>query len=438
MHGSIKEDEVTPTSHTLAGGSGETTPKTPPQVAPRTNITGKSESEIPQSTNLLSAADSEDEDNSRENHDYAVVDFSKKLPKKSLSSGSEVDNQSPGMRRADSTESIDTHYAEPWDSDETLKKLFGNKFGNPGTPSTPFTSKDGSDIESSEPDSTTPLISASKKTNRFLQKVKYVMQKKKVIMPFAGLVTACCTMAIALSVQQKGFVGFIGSVNPVTIFGGVLASCLVLGIMWELIQAVRTEEHKITKRDTQKVLDEILDTLPEDKCIKSLILKYSNGNRVYFTFHSLQGQEKNNASVVELIGQPICYKSRVNSLINDRLWLPILGTVLITGSITFPLTLYSTGGLSNIINLYTNPNIYLPVAAISGALLLLTVACAINHWSKTDFKDYLLLRKQDASSEELNGTSIATVKESQKEINSKLLQVVAEPCGHPDITYIIN
>lgn len=281
-------------------------------------------------------------------------------------------------------------------------------------------------------------IGNQEKTNRFWQKTKYLMMKKKVIVPFVGFATMCCTMAIALSVQQKGFIGFIGSVNPVTIFGGVLASCLVLGIMWELIQAVRTKEHKIKERDTQKVLNEVLNTLPEDKCIKSLILKYSNGNRIYFTFHSLQGQEKNNASIVELIGQPICYKSKVNSLVNDRLWLPILSTVLITGSITFPLTLYSTGGLSNIVNLYTNPTIYWPVIAISCTLLLFTVVCALHHWNKTDFKDYLLLHKQDASSEKLNETFIEVVKESQKEISSKLLQVVAEPCGHPDITYIVN
>ncbi|BAP00443.1 hypothetical protein [Wolbachia endosymbiont of Cimex lectularius] len=264
------------------------------------------------------------------------------------------------------------------------------------------------------------------------------MQKKKVTMPLSGLVTACCITAIASSVQQRGFIGFISSVNPVTIFGGVLASCLVLGIMWELMQAVRTKEHKIKERDTQKVLDEVLSTLPEDKCIKSLVLKYSNGNRIYFTFHSLQGQEKNNTNIVELIGQPICYKSKVNSLVNDRLWLPILSTVLITGSITFPLTLYSTGGLSNIVNLYTNPTVYWPVVAISCTLLLFTVVCALHHWNKTDFKDYLLLHKQEASGKELNTTFIEVVKESQKDVSSKLLQVVAEPCGHPDITYIVN
>ncbi|NUX01157.1 hypothetical protein GO685_01285 [Wolbachia endosymbiont of Madathamugadia hiepei] len=313
---------------------------------------------------------------------------------------------------------------EPIQNHQNIKDL-----GMVPTPSPSYTSENGSGKS---------LLLDGKKTNRFLQKVKYVMQKKKVTIPLAGLVTTCCITAIALSVQQIGFIGFISSVNPVTIFGGVLASCLVLGIMWELIQAVRTEEHKIKERDTQKVLDEILDTLPKDKCIKSLVLKYSNGNRVYFTFHPLQGQEKNSAKIVELIGRPICYKSKVNSLVNDRLWLPILSTVLITGSITFPLTLYSTGGLSNIVNLYTNPTIYWPVVAISCTLLLFTAVYALHHWNKTDFKDYVLLNKQDASSGKLNETFIEVMKESQKDVSSKLLQVVAEPCGHPDITYIVN
>lgn len=283
------------------------------------------------------------------------------------------------------------------------------------------------------------LLGDNKKTNRFLQKVKYTMQKKKVTMPFVGLITACCITSIVLAVKQREFIGFIGSINPVTIFVGVLASCLALGIMWELMQAVRTKEHKITKRDTQEVLDEISNTLSKDEeCIKSLVLKYSNGNRVYFTFHSLSEKAKSNSNIVELTGQPIYYKSKVNSLINDRIWLPILGTVLITGNITFPLALYSTGGLSNIVSSYTNPTIYWPIVAISGTLLLFTLACTIHHWSKTDFKDYLLLHKQNANSENPNETAIKTVKSSQEKISSKLLQVVAERCGHPDITYIIN
>ncbi|WP_264704265.1 hypothetical protein [Wolbachia endosymbiont (group B) of Apotomis betuletana] len=287
------------------------------------------------------------------------------------------------------------------------------------------------------------LLGDNKKTNRFLQKVKYTMQKKKVTMPFVGLITACCITSIVLAVKQREFIGFIGSINPVTIFGGVLASCLALGIMWEFMQAVRTKEHKITKRDTQEVLDEISNTLSKDEeCIKSLVLKYSNGNRVYFTFHSLPEKAKSNPNIVELTGQPIYYKSKVNSLINDRIWLPILGTVLITGNITFPLALYSTGGLSNIVSSYTNPTIYWPIVAISGTLLLFTLACTIHHWSKTDFKDYLLLDTKDANSENpnetANETAIKTVKSSQEKISSKLLQVVAERCGHPDITYIIN
>lgn len=283
------------------------------------------------------------------------------------------------------------------------------------------------------------LLGDNKKTNRFLQKVKYTMQKKKVTMPFVGLITACCITAIVLAVKQREFIGFIGSINPVTIFVGVLASCLALGIMWEFMQAVRTKEHKITKRDTQEVLDEISNTLSKDEeCIKSLVLKYSNGNRVYFTFHSLPEKAKSNPNIVELTGQPIYYKSKVNSLINDRIWLPILGTVLITGNITFPLALYSTGGLSNIVSSYTNPTIYWPIVAISGTLLLFTLACTIHHWSKTDFKDYLLLDTKDANSENPNETAIKTVKSSQEKISSKLLQVVAERCGHPDITYIIN
>lgn len=399
----------------------------PPQPQPRkTTKQTNGENEILQHTSSASESSSYEERQEGSNVNsseplYASIDISKKTLKKS--SDSEVDNTN--LSKSSSQETV---YSEPWNSQKTSENLKERVKENP-TPPPPYQT-DGSEKS---------LLGDNKKTNRFLQKVKYTMQKKKVTMPFVGLVTACCITAIVLAVKQREFIGFIGSVNPVTIFGGVLASCLVLGITWELMQAVRTKEHKITERDTKKVLDEILDTLKQnEKCIKSLVLKYSNGNRVYFTFHSLPEKAKSNSNIVELTGQPIYYKSKVNSLINDRIWLPILGTVLITGNITFPLALYSTGGLSNIVSSYTNPTIYWPIVAISGTLLLFTLACTIHHWSKTDFKDYLLLHKQNANSENPNETAIKTVKSSQEKISSKLLQVVAERCGHPDITYIIN
>lgn len=399
----------------------------PPQPQPRkTTKQTNGENEILQHTSSASESSSYEERQEGSNVNsseplYASIDRSKKTSKKS--SDSEVGNTN--LSRSPSQETV---YSEPWDS-KILEDIERLKVEVHPTPP-PSYETDGSEKS---------LLGDNKKTNRFLQKVKYTMQKKKVTMPFVGLVTACCITAIVLAVKQREFIGFIGSVNPVTIFGVVLASCLVLGITWELMQAVRTKEHKITKRDTQEVLDEISGTLKKDeKCIKSLVLKYSNGNRVYFTFHSLPEKAKSNSNIVELTGQPIYYKSKVNSLINDRIWLPILGTVLMTGNITFPLALYSTGGLSNIVNSYTNPTIYWPIVAISGTLLLFTLACTIHHWSKTDFKDYLLLHKQNANSENPNETAIKTVKSSQEKISSKLLQVVAELCGHPDITYIIN
>lgn len=418
MPESGNKDNVTLVSHTTVSENSAATQPTP---APRNTAL---------QTNSASESSSDEERQKESNVNssepiYASIDPNTKSPKKS--SGSEV-----GNTNLSKSSSQGTLYSEPWDS-KILEDIERLKVEVHPTPP-PSYETDGSEKS---------LLGDNKKTNRFLQKVKYTMQKKKVTMPFVGLITACCITSIVLAVKQREFIGFIGSINPVTIFVGVLASCLALGIMWELMQAVRTEEHKITERNTKKVLDEILDTLKQDeKCIKSLVLKYSNGNRVYFTFHYLPEKAKSNSNIVELTGQPIYYKSKVNSLINDRIWLPILGTVLITGNITFPLALYSTGGLSNIVSSYTNPTIYWPIVAISGTLLLFTLACTIHHWSKTDFKDYLLLDTKDANSENpnetANETAIKTVKSSQEKISSKLLQVVAERCGHPDITYIIN
>ncbi|WP_264706871.1 hypothetical protein [Wolbachia endosymbiont (group B) of Archips podanus] len=410
MPESGNKDNVTLVSHTTVSENSAATQPTP---APRNTAL---------QTNSASESSSDEERQKESNVNssepiYASIEQNTESPKKS--------SDSVSVSRSPSQETV---YSEPWNSQKTLENLKERVKANPTPP--PSYQTDGSEKS---------LLGDNKKTNRFLQKVKYTMQKKKVTMPFVGLITACCITSIVLAVKQREFIGFIGSINPVTIFVGVLASCLALGIMWEFMQAVRTKEHKITKRDTQEVLDEISNTLSKDKkCIKSLVLKYSNGNRVYFTFHSLPEEAKSDPKIVELTGQPIYYKSKVNSLINDRIWLPILGTVLITGNITFPLALYSTGGLSNIVSSYTNPTIYWPIVAISGTLLLFTLACTIHHWSKTDFKDYLLLDTKDANSENPNETAIKTVKSSQEKISSKLLQVVAERCGHPDITYIIN
>ncbi|WP_438456646.1 hypothetical protein [Wolbachia endosymbiont of Kerria lacca] len=414
MPGSGNKDNVTLVSHTTVSENSAATPPTP---APRnTALQTNSASES-------SSYEERQEESNGANTEpiYASIGPNTKSSKKS----SDSREGNPSLSRSPSQETV---YSESWNSQKTSETLEKLMKAHPTPP--PSYQTDGSEKS---------LLGDNKKTNRFLQKVKYTMQKKKVTMPFVGLVTACCITAIVLAVKQREFIGFIGSVNPVTIFVGVLASCLALGIMWEFMQAVRTKEHKITKRDTQEVLDEISNTLSKDEeCIKSLVLKYSNGNRVYFTFHSLPEKAKSNPNIVELTGQPIYYKSKVNSLINDRIWLPILGTVLITGNITFPLALYSTGGLSNIVSSYTNPTIYWPIVAISGTLLLFTLACTIHHWSKTDFKDYLLLDTKDASSGKPNETAIRTIKKSEEKISSKLLQVVAERCGHPDITYIIN
>ncbi|WP_250147239.1 hypothetical protein [Wolbachia endosymbiont of Rhagoletis cerasi] len=209
MPGSGNKDNVTLVSHTTVSENSAATPPTP---APRnTALQTNSASE--------SSSDEERQEGSNVNSSeplYASIDISKKTSKKSSDSVSASRSSSP----------------------------------------LPSYQTDGSENS---------LLGDNKKTNRFLQKVKYTMQKKKVTMPFVGLVTACCITAIVLAVKQREFIGFIGSVNPVTIFVGVLASCLALGIMWEFMQAVRTKEHKITKRDTQEVLEPVL------KGVKQLI-----------------------------------------------------------------------------------------------------------------------------------------------------------------------
>ncbi|MCM1001367.1 MAG: hypothetical protein KTV72_03485, partial [Wolbachia endosymbiont of Melophagus ovinus] len=58
---STRESPVTLTSYEKTGEDSDTTPKTPPQVAPRTTILEKNENEITQSTNPLNESDFEDE-----------------------------------------------------------------------------------------------------------------------------------------------------------------------------------------------------------------------------------------------------------------------------------------------------------------------------------------------------------------------------------------
>ncbi|WP_264337622.1 hypothetical protein [Wolbachia endosymbiont (group B) of Dolichovespula media] len=260
MPGSGNKDNVTLVSHTTVSENSAATSPTP---APRNTALQTS------SASESSSYEERQEESNGANIEpiYASIDPNTKSPKKSRDN--QIDSQHPTLSRSPSQKTV---YSEPWNSQktsETLEKLMKAH-------TTPPPSYKTDDSENS-------LLEDNKKTNRFLQKVKYTMQKKKVTMPFVGLVTACCITSIVLAVKQREFIGFIGSINPVTIFGGVLASCLALGIMWELMQAVRTKEHKITKRDTQEVLDEISNTLSKDKkCIKSLVLKYSNGSLIAY------------------------------------------------------------------------------------------------------------------------------------------------------------
>ncbi|WP_265034933.1 MULTISPECIES: hypothetical protein [unclassified Wolbachia] len=447
MPGTQDQDTVKTLSYTPIGKDGKTSPGTSPIPALRTSVPQKKddESETSQSTNSFDNPNSDKEDNSPENHDYATVDFSKKTPKESLDSG--IDNQSSGMKRSVSQE---TEFSDPWDSNKTLEKLLGNKFGDPGTPPTPFTPEDDADIESSEVGSETPLISSSKKTNRFLPRAKYVMQQKGFVI-FSATAIILSTSAALLYLQDKAkFIAFFtNGPNYITIPVIALASLLAISPIFFAIKQFRnTEEHHIQKEDANEILADVLEHQPKNKAIKSVRLEYSNGTHSNFILNAWEAKQ----GFINIDEKVVSRTNKIESVINNRPLFTALLTGVVAANIALPLLLYAEGGVNNVQKFYQNPlinNIGLSLLIGSGVFALLIICSGVHYYRKTNCTN-LIYSQEKIDPESVNKKFIEEIKHERTNVlgenHSKdakrssltLEQVVVQSHNCKDVVYSVG
>ena len=184
-------------------------------------------------------------------------------------------------------------------------------------------------------DSQTPFA-VGKKTNRFGQKLQYLITKKKIIMPLTALVTMLCIAPINVP-----FIDLVQSYSQLNAFNIILGTTLLflaVSVAWTIIQSFRIQEHKITKREHNEVLNEVFGHLPDDELIYTIIIDRSNGERLCFDLQTLRGEVDKNLSISgknvvkgHYGSEWLCATSK------NRIAVPMLFTALVFGNIAFPL-----------------------------------------------------------------------------------------------------
>lgn len=295
---------------------------------------------------------------------------------------------SPNASRSNSTSSSNEN-----SSFEEVNSNGSNGRGSDSTPPAYDDLGDGTssnDLAKNDSDSSSDLlIGSDEKTNRFWQKVKYLMTKKKIIMPFTALATMLSVASMTKPLIE--LVNMHNGINAFNILGGVVLASLALFGCWALIQSFRTKEHKITKRDHSEVLAEVLEKLPKDKLIKYIMIDRSNGTRSYFQLQTLESENDKSFSISggkivkgHFMSDWLCAVS------NRRMAVPVLFTALVFGNITLLLThaMSSELSYSQIFSpaLYTN----LHTAMVPTLLALgLMMICIISNIRNTEFKPVL-------------------------------------------------
>ncbi|HCE59586.1 MAG TPA: hypothetical protein DEQ74_02015 [Wolbachia sp.] len=295
-------------------------------------------------------------------------------------------------------------------------------------------------------DSTRQLIGSDEKTNRFWQKVKYLMTKKKIIMPFTALITMLSVASMTKPLIE--LVNMHNGINAFNILGGVVLASLALFGCWALIQSFRTKEHKITERDHSKVLAEVLEKLPNDKLIKYIMIDRSNGTRSYFQLQTLESETDKSFSISggkivkgHFMSDWLCAVS------NRRMAVPVLFTALVFGNITLLLTHAMSSELSY--SQIFSPALYinLHTAMVPTLLALgLMMICIISNIRNTECKTFLHVHNEkncdpvEAKTEVIQHIANQITKEDKSRTipSSKIIQAVAEFQDSAEQIFCIN
>lgn len=290
------------------------------------------------------------------------------------------------------------------------------------------------------------LIGSDEKTNRFWQKVKYLMAKKKIIMPFTALVTMLSVASTTKPLIE--LVNIHNRINAFNILGGVVLASLALFGCWSLIQSFRTKEHKITKRKHSEVLAEVLEKLPNDKLIKYIMIDRSNGTRSYFQLQTLESETDKSFSISggkivkgHFMSDWLCAVS------NRRMAVPVLFTALVFGNITLLLTHAMSSELSY--SKIFSPALYteLHTAMVPTLLALgLVMICIISNIRNTECETFLHVHNEkncdpvEAKAEVIQHIVNQLTKEDKSRTipSSKIIQAVAEFQDSAEQIFYIN
>lgn len=373
---------------------------------------------------------------------YAVIDKSKKTPKKSPDN--QTDSQHPTLSRSVSQE---TEFDRFSDRNESEKNPFENLSQHSDTSSTSppsYTSRSSSQGSS-------PTNSKSKlQKNRFSPKAQYAMQQKGVVIFGAAAIVLGTSTALVYLQDKAKFITFFTNSPLYTVVPIIaVASLLVISpIFCAIKQFINTKEYQTQGKNADEVLDNVFRHQPEGKVIKSVRLEYSNGTHSNFVFNAWESKK----GFVNIDEKVISKTNKIESVINNRPLFTALLTGVVAANIALPLLLYAEGGVNNIQKFYQNPltnNIRLLPLTGLGIVALLAVCIGVHYYRKTNCTN-LVYSEETIDPKNVNGKFIEEIKRERTNVlgenHSKdakrssltLEQVVVQSHNYKDAIYSIG
>ncbi|MCA7010326.1 hypothetical protein [Wolbachia endosymbiont of Tribolium confusum] len=381
---------------------------------------------------------------------YAVIDKSKKIPKKSPDN--QTDSQHPTLSRSVSQETVFDN-PDDLDLDKTTSWLKRGLSRNTSSSFPPSYKTDGSEqplISNSKSDMDSDIILKNKKINRVLPRAQYAIQQKGVVIFGAAAIVLGTSTALVYLQDKAKFITFftnspLYTVVPIIAVASLFAiSPMLLGIK----QFVNTKEYQTQEKNADEVLDNVLRHQPEDKVIKSVRLEYSNGTHSNFVFNAWESKK----GFVNIDEKVISKTNKIESVINNRPLFTALLTGVVAANIALPLLLYAEGGVNNIQKFYQNPltnNIRLLPLIGLGIFALLAVCLGVHYYRKTNCTN-LVYSEETIDPKNVNGKFIEEIKRERTNVlgenHSKdakrssltLEQVVVQSHNYKDAIYSID
>ncbi|MEY2393447.1 hypothetical protein [Wolbachia endosymbiont of Tettigetta isshikii] len=384
--------------------------------------------------------------------EIAEVDISKKelenITFKEINISSELTTETNRAADDGYLDEVEKWIEEPIQNLQDIKNKLCSETPSTSPPS--YKSEDGSDRSLSESDVGGNATSNSKKTNRLLPRAKYAMQHKGfVTFSAAAIILGTSTALVYLQDKAKFIAFFTDSPKYVTIPVIALASLIaIIPIFCAIKQFRNTEECEIQGKNTDEILDEMLERQPKDKVIKSVRLEYSNGTHSNFALNAWKAKN----GFINIDEKVISRTNKIESVINNRPIFTALLTGVVAANIALPLELLAIDGVNNVHKFYQNllnHNVGLSLLICSGILTLLIICLGVHYHNKTNCTN-LIYPLGEINAENVNKELIEEIKRERtnvlKENHSKdakrssltLEQVVVQSHNYPGVVYGVS